>query len=1237
MKRLFLLSIAVISLMTITIVGEAFNVDRVSGKDQVGMVGEEFPKKLKLRLSTERPVPNIAVRFIVSSGSVTLSDHWVNTDTNGIAEVTVTGGNTDEDATVLAYQGHNTILVVYNLKVYKPVSKKFVENSSGSSDVWKQFNGQTGEYASNTPSIVDWSYAGYKQGKESIPDSFSLPYYRVIDYGAIPNDNQSDTQAIKDTIAAVPSSGGIVFFPPGKYDVMMDGDKKKSIRIYGSNIIVKGSGAGGSSKGGTTIKIHNRMNGSWLVFLFRAGSGKSGTEANIIGNVARGSSFLYLADTSILQNYDYVRIKGSNLLGNNWDDHSSMSKSEAHEGWNIQEGIGISETHEIDRIVGNRVDLKSKIMTPLNSSYTVQGRNLSTGIGFEDLHIDGSLTHYEHNTIYDQQAGIMLENSAHSWIRRCRGSNISAGFLVTNSYCSTVYGFIVDGHRGHYPGLALYSTYVFVGLIEDWSVGPNNTRMVHGVSVADKGAGTVFWGIGGSIRGPDCHGQQPRHTLYDNYFSVDHSSASGTGSHQPHHLDGYLRWNNVTEDTSTFNARSNGWYGNFTQAIFVGYKQGGGDNPRNAYVESLSTHVYPDSLYVGQLKKRLGYEPLWIEEIKEDYENFYSQIYSTTQSNIETPPAPPNNIPVFNSGLTTAFEINENTAVNTNIGDPFTATDDDSDDTLTYTIKNTGPFTIDSTTGQISISSLLDYESNNQDPKGIYTLIVQVSDGEGGTSGIVITVNILDVNERPKIILPRYARELNFGIDETNVIGKLIGDPITATDPDADDTLTYSLLSAGGDYSNDYNSFELDSETNQLKNKVALDYEDVDWDRPAVFRHKYIYGMKVRVTDSSGLSDTITIYVTVQNLDEPVFFGSYSRVISVIEGTESGVNIGEPIRAFANGYEEDTDSITYSISGDDADSFDIDSETGQLKTKAALDSDVKDTYSVIVTASDGDLDSSITVTINVTESLLLGRTQQVIDAIMATIQFVDSDVESLTDVTTDHLSTITTMPLKNKSIKSLKSGDFEGLTALIRIELDENNLETLPADIFTGLTSLQILRLQLNTIEELPSDVFVGLSSLKHLYLQSNQLDNLPVDVFAGLTSLTHLGLNDNGFKKLDSDVFDGLTSLEYLFLSDNLLKSLDSELFDGLTSLNTLALSNNNLRKLPDAIFKGLSLNSLRLQRNKVDPIPLDAELEKVEQDQFKLVMRTAAPHDITFPLTVANGIIDGGRTSVHIRRWQN
>ena len=58
--------------------------------------------------------------------------------------------------------------------------------------------------------------------------------------------------------------------------------------------------------------------------------------------------------------------------------------------------------------------------------------------------------------------------------------------------------------------------------------------------------------------------------------------------------------------------------------------------------------------------------------------------------------------------------------------------------------------------------------------------------------------------------------------------------------------------------------------------------------------------------------------------------------------------------------------MTYSLGGADAASFDIERSTAQLSTKAALDYETKDTYTVTVTATDSlGASSTITVTIKV--------------------------------------------------------------------------------------------------------------------------------------------------------------------------------------------------------------------------------------------------------------------------------
>ena len=87
---------------------------------------------------------------------------------------------------------------------------------------------------------------------------------------------------------------------------------------------------------------------------------------------------------------------------------------------------------------------------------------------------------------------------------------------------------------------------------------------------------------------------------------------------------------------------------------------------------------------------------------------------------------------------------------------------------------------------------------------------------------------------------------------------------------------------------------------------------------------------------------------------------------SVAENTPPKRNIGSPVSATGG-----SSPYIYSLGGTDADSFEIDTATGQLKTKASLNYEQKNSYTVQVSARDSSsptpLTGSIDVTIAVTD------------------------------------------------------------------------------------------------------------------------------------------------------------------------------------------------------------------------------------------------------------------------------
>ncbi len=96
----------------------------------------------------------------------------------------------------------------------------------------------------------------------------------------------------------------------------------------------------------------------------------------------------------------------------------------------------------------------------------------------------------------------------------------------------------------------------------------------------------------------------------------------------------------------------------------------------------------------------------------------------------------------------------------------------------------------------------------------------------------------------------------------------------------------------------------------------------------------------------------------------PTFAEGDSATRSVAENTPAGRNIGAPLRAT----DADGDTLTWSLGGTDAASFDIVSSSGQLRTRAALDYEIDNNYTVTVEVADGNGGSdTIDVTVTVTE------------------------------------------------------------------------------------------------------------------------------------------------------------------------------------------------------------------------------------------------------------------------------
>ena len=339
-----------------------------------------------------------------------------------------------------------------------------------------------------------------------------------------------------------------------------------------------------------------------------------------------------------------------------------------------------------------------------------------------------------------------------------------------------------------------------------------------------------------------------------------------------------------------------------------------------------------------------------------------------------------NEPPQFADAALTALEVSEDTTIGVGIGE-YAATDPDAGDTVTYSVSGTDAalFQVD-TNGQLQVKEALDFED-----KSSLTVIIQVTDSEdiaGNTETIptiddthTVTITVTNVFEAPRFDdeIPQGETSITRSIPENTIADQPVGLPVSATD-DEGDTLTYEL---GG---TDAGAFEFDTATGQIKTKDALDYES-----------QSSYSVTVSVSDGKANDGTtvdttmdtqINVTIEVEDVNEkPTFDANLATDLEIAENTAAMQDFGNAFTATDpdnSGTNPNKDTLTYSLGGTDSASFDIDDETGQIKTKAALDHETKKTYTVTVTVSDGRndagddeqnpvADATITVTITVTD------------------------------------------------------------------------------------------------------------------------------------------------------------------------------------------------------------------------------------------------------------------------------
>ena len=292
-----------------------------------------------------------------------------------------------------------------------------------------------------------------------------------------------------------------------------------------------------------------------------------------------------------------------------------------------------------------------------------------------------------------------------------------------------------------------------------------------------------------------------------------------------------------------------------------------------------------------------------------------------------------NDDPAFVSAPFSA-EVDENLASGSTVL-KLTATDQDAIDSLSYSIAgtNSGHFAV-SSLGLITTTQVLDYES-----VGSYSLNISVSDGST-TVTEALSVTVKDTNDSPAFNSAPYT----VTVPENNVSATVY--TLSATDTDSSDTLEYFLSGVGS------GDFSILSSTGLVSLSSALDYER---------KSSYVFSVIVRDGNGGHATSSLTVTVSDEN-DSPDFIGTpYSASL------DEDVPIGTTILQVSATDQDTSDTLSYSLAGNNNSDFSIGSNSGIITNAVTLDYEAISSYSLTVSVTDGTVTVTQALSISVTD------------------------------------------------------------------------------------------------------------------------------------------------------------------------------------------------------------------------------------------------------------------------------
>ena len=311
-----------------------------------------------------------------------------------------------------------------------------------------------------------------------------------------------------------------------------------------------------------------------------------------------------------------------------------------------------------------------------------------------------------------------------------------------------------------------------------------------------------------------------------------------------------------------------------------------------------------------------------------------------------------NDLDEFDVGAVTdsnaaANTVAENAGVGTAVGLTGLASDADVTATISYSLDDSagGRFAIHATTGVVTVNAALDYETSTS-----HSVTIRATSSDGSFSTQSFTIQVTDINEAgiSAISDTDGASDL---VLENAANGTTVGLTAFASDPDAGDTVSYSLDdNAGG-------RFAIHATTGVVTVAAGIDREAAG-----------SYGLTVRATSSDTTTTTRTFTITIGDVDEfdvVAVTDSNAAANAVNENAAIGTAVG--VTASAADADATTNTISYSLEQDAGGRFTIHATTGVVTVAGAIDRETAASYNITVRATSADTSYStqtFTITIN---------------------------------------------------------------------------------------------------------------------------------------------------------------------------------------------------------------------------------------------------------------------------------